>query len=50
MELRRVAAKIVTRYNVSFAPNQTESAYLDGAQDTFTAVAAPLEVIMTRRE
>ncbi|KAI9036273.1 cytochrome P450 [Aspergillus affinis] len=49
MELRRVTAEIVTRYNVTFAPNQTEDLYLNGEQDTFTAVAAPLEVIMTKR-
>lgn len=49
MELRRVTAEIVTRYNVSFAPGQTENLYLNGEQDTFTAVAAPLQVIMTKR-
>ncbi|OOQ81932.1 hypothetical protein PEBR_41014 [Penicillium brasilianum] len=39
MELRRVVAEIFTRYDVSFAPEQTKSAFLEGKRDTFTLVA-----------
>jgi hypothetical protein len=49
MELRRVTAEILTRYDVSFAEGQTEAAFLNGYQDTFTTVAAPLKVVFTKR-
>ncbi|KAF5863921.1 hypothetical protein ETB97_009028 [Aspergillus alliaceus] len=50
MELRRVVAEILTRYDVSFAPNQTASAFTDGKVDTFTLVTAPLKLLFQRRE
>ena len=35
MELRRVTADILTRYDISLAPGQTESAFLGGGKDFF---------------
>ncbi|KAJ5308716.1 Cytochrome P450 [Penicillium antarcticum] len=49
MELRRVTAEIVIRYDVSFAEEQTETAFLNGYRDTFTTVPAPLKVVFTKR-
>ncbi|KAJ5166267.1 uncharacterized protein N7482_005048, partial [Penicillium canariense] len=50
MELRRVTAEILTRYEVSFAEGQTTTAFLDGRRDAFTLVAAPLNFIFERRK
>jgi hypothetical protein len=50
MELRCVTAEILTRYDVSFAPDQTASAFWDGKKDTFTLVTAPLELVFKKRE
>ena len=35
MELRRVTADILTRYDISLAPGQTESVFLGGGKDFF---------------
>lgn len=50
MELSRVTAEILTRYDVSFAMGQTAPAFLDGKRDTFTLVAAPLELVFKKRD
>jgi len=50
MELYRVTAEILTRYDVCLAKGQTEAAFLDGKRDTFTLVAGQLEVVFTRRD
>lgn len=50
MELRSVTAEILTRYDVSFAPDQTAAAFLDGKQDTFTLATAPLKLVFQKRE
>ncbi|OQE44781.1 hypothetical protein PENCOP_c002G03928 [Penicillium coprophilum] len=50
MELRSVTAEILTRFDVSFAPGQTASAFLDGKQDTFTLATASLRVVFQNRE
>jgi hypothetical protein len=50
MELRRVTAEILTRYDVSFAPGQRESDFWNGKKDTFTLVTAPLQLIFKKRE
>ncbi|OQE04404.1 hypothetical protein PENVUL_c033G10168 [Penicillium vulpinum] len=50
MELRSVTAEILARYEVSFAPNQTASAFLDGKQDAFTLATGPLKVVFQKRE
>ncbi|KAL2200155.1 cytochrome P450 monooxygenase-like protein [Corynascus similis CBS 632.67] len=49
LELRRVVGEILWRYDVTIAPGQTKEAFLDGKQDTFTTVSAPLPVIFTER-
>lgn len=50
MELRRVVAEVFTRYDVSFAPEQAKSAFLEGKRDTFTLVAGSLQLIFSRRQ
>ncbi|KAJ4288735.1 hypothetical protein N0V88_007269 [Collariella sp. IMI 366227] len=49
LEIRRVVAEILSRYDVTIAPGQTKGAFLDGKQDTFTTVSASLPVIFTER-
>jgi hypothetical protein len=49
MELRCVMAEILTKYDISFAPRQNASAFLEGKQDTFTLVTAPLELVFKAR-
>ncbi|KAL4862395.1 hypothetical protein BDV12DRAFT_45537 [Aspergillus spectabilis] len=49
MELRQVVFEVLKQYNLSFAPGQTESTYLDGKQDTFTLVTAPLNLVFRKR-
>ena len=50
LELRRVVAEILWRYDLTIAPGQTKEAFLDGKQDTFTTVSASLPIIFTERE
>jgi hypothetical protein len=49
LELRRVVGEILLRYDLTIAPGQTKQGFLDGKQDTFTTVSAPLPVIFTER-
>lgn len=49
VEMRRVTAEIVSRYDIAVAPGQSKEQFLDGVQDTFTTVAAPLHLIFTKR-
>ncbi|KAL4861326.1 cytochrome P450 [Aspergillus spectabilis] len=49
IELRQVVFEVLIQYNLSFAPGQTESTYLDGKQDTFTLVTAPLNLVFHKR-
>lgn len=49
LELRRVVGEILLRYDLTVAPGQTKQGFLDGKQDTFTTVSAPLPVIFTER-
>lgn len=49
LELRRVVAEILWRYDLTIAPGQSKEAFLDGKQDTFTTVSAPLPVVFTER-
>lgn len=49
MEIRRVTADLLTRFDVSFAPGQSEKTFLDGKVDAFTLVAAPLWLEFSRR-
>lgn len=50
MELRRVLAEVFTRYDVSFAPEQTQAAFLESKKDAFTLVTGPLQLVFSRRQ
>ncbi|KAJ5805507.1 Cytochrome P450 [Penicillium pulvis] len=50
MELRRVTAEILTRYDTAFDGKQTVPAFWDGKRDTFTLVTAPLWLVFKERE
>ncbi|KAJ6028635.1 hypothetical protein N7540_004211 [Penicillium herquei] len=50
MEIRRVTAEILTRYDVSFAGEVSEEAFWNGKVDAFTLVAAPMELKFTTRK
>lgn len=49
MELRKVIAETASRYDVSFAPGQTREKFLEGKQDSFTSVSAPLDIVFKTR-
>lgn len=49
LEIRRVTAEILWRYDVCPEPGHSASAFLDGKEDTFTTVSAPLPLIFTER-
>ncbi|KAK4034826.1 cytochrome P450 monooxygenase [Parachaetomium inaequale] len=49
LELRRVVGEILLRYDLTIAPGKTKEGFLDGKQDTFTTVSAPLPVIFSER-
>ncbi|KAL2264565.1 hypothetical protein VTJ83DRAFT_7075 [Remersonia thermophila] len=49
LEMRRVIAELLSRYDLAVAPGQTKDMFLDGKQDTFTTVSAPLPVIFQDR-
>ncbi|KAL2256849.1 hypothetical protein VTK26DRAFT_1031 [Humicola hyalothermophila] len=49
LQMRRVVAEILARYDVAVAPGQTKEGFLGGKQDTFTTVSAPLPLVFTRR-
>lgn len=50
MELRRVTAEILIRYDAAFDTNQTAAAFLDGKKDTFTLATAPLRLVFKERK
>ncbi|KAL3462033.1 cytochrome P450 monooxygenase [Aspergillus heterothallicus] len=49
MELRQVIFEVLKRFELSFAPGQTKSAFLDGKQDTFTLVTPQLNLVFGKR-
>ncbi|KAJ0418348.1 cytochrome P450 [Aspergillus carlsbadensis] len=49
MELRRVTAEILTRYDVHLAKEQRVNDFLDSFHDTFTLVTGPLELVFEKR-
>ena len=49
MELRNVTARLVTEFDVKFAPGEDGSNLLEKSKDIFTLQLAPLELIFTRR-
>ncbi|EPE34936.1 Cytochrome P450 [Glarea lozoyensis ATCC 20868] len=50
MELRSVTARIVSEFDVNFAPGEDGSDLLEKSKDIFTLALAPLKLIFTRRE
>ncbi|KAL3483753.1 cytochrome P450 monooxygenase [Aspergillus germanicus] len=50
MELRLVAAEILTRYDVRLAEGQRANVFLEGCHDTFTLATAPLELVFEERK
>jgi hypothetical protein len=50
MEIRIVVARIVSEFDVKFAPGEDGTALLEESHDTFTMALAPLELIFTKRE
>uniref|UniRef100_A0A8H7K5B4 Cytochrome P450 n=1 Tax=Bionectria ochroleuca TaxID=29856 RepID=A0A8H7K5B4_BIOOC len=49
MEIRRVTAEILTRYDITVAPGYEKGSFLGKKQDTFTVVSGPLPLIFTPR-
>lgn len=50
MEIRRVTAEILTKYDVSFVSGYNETSFLNGKRDAFTLVAGPMELVFKRRK
>jgi cytochrome P450 family 628 len=50
MELRNVTARIVTEFDIKFAPGEDGSALMEESKDVFTMELAPMEVIFTKRK
>ncbi|KAJ5510414.1 Cytochrome P450 [Penicillium expansum] len=50
MELRRVTAELLLRYNISLAPGKGNESFLKDGKDTFTLTAAPLHLNFTKRQ
>jgi cytochrome P450 len=50
MEIRNVMARVVTEFDVAFAPGEDGTKLLEESRDTFTIALAPLELVFTRRE
>jgi hypothetical protein len=49
MELRRVTAELLIRYDISLAPNKANDTFLEDGKDMFTLAAAPLFLNFTKR-
>jgi tryprostatin B 6-hydroxylase len=50
MEVRNVVARIVTEFDVKFAPGEDGTKLLEESLDTFTIALAPLQLVFTKRE
>jgi cytochrome P450 len=50
MELRNVTARIVSQFDVKFAPGEDGTDLLEKSTDIFTLALAPLMLIFTNRE
>ncbi|KAJ0418761.1 benzoate 4-monooxygenase cytochrome P450 [Aspergillus carlsbadensis] len=50
MELRWVLTTVVNQFHMEFLPGFDEQAFIDGSEDTFTLVCAPLPVRFARRK
>jgi hypothetical protein len=49
MELRIVAARIVTQFDIAFAPGEDGKELMEKTKDVFTLEVAPLRMLFTRR-
>jgi cytochrome P450 len=49
MELRIVTARIVTQFDISFAPGENGRDLFEKTKDVFTLEVAPLRMVFTRR-
>jgi len=50
MELRRVTAELLLRYDISFAAGKSKNKFLEEGKDMFTLAAAPLLLNFTKRQ
>lgn len=50
MELRSVVARVVTSFDVNFAPGEDGRALMEESKDTFTMELAPMELTFTKRK
>jgi cytochrome P450 family 628 len=50
MEIRSVAANILTKFDVAFAPGEDGTALLNDTLDTFTMELAPLNLKFVPRQ
>ena len=50
LEIRTVVAKLITAYDVKYAPGEDGSKLLNESRDHFTIGLAPLNLQFTRRE
>jgi hypothetical protein len=50
MELRLVAAEILTRYDVRLAEGQRADVFLESCHDTFTLATGALELVFEERK
>ena len=50
MELRNVTARIVSEFNVKFAPGEDGTNLMEKTKDIFTLALAPMNLVFTRRE
>ncbi|KAL3712631.1 hypothetical protein TMatcc_001331 [Talaromyces marneffei ATCC 18224] len=50
MEIRRITVELLSRYDISFAKDQTREAFYEGQQDAFTLVCGKLQLVFTERK
>ncbi|KAK4466832.1 Tryprostatin B 6-hydroxylase [Cladorrhinum samala] len=49
LEIRRLVAEILWRYDIQLAPGHNKEAWLEGKQDVFTTVSPALPILFTER-
>jgi hypothetical protein len=49
MELRVVTARLVTQFNIAFAPGEDGTDLFEKTKDVFTLEVAPLRMVFTPR-
>lgn len=50
MEIRSVVSRMLWRYDVALAANQTKEAFIEGLVDGFTLACPKLDLVFTPRE